>query len=262
MVESQYRYSMVNMQDHEGLQVVDQHSTLEYYKPANRTSSFEHPQAIDYSSPALALDPPLEDPQKTKVESHYAAVGDDDLTAAGPGAKGKPAKRCCGLAKRTCILVSVAVGIIIAIALGAGLGVSLGGRSKSQDATSSSNQGAASNVSSDASSYTARSKSGLAVIKAGDSNGNAYAYYQGPLGAIRELVWQNSQWVAESSSPDIVIEARTVMDGTPITAASYPDPSGILVRESPRWILIAGTTLIQLTSHRDSCFTSTKKASS
>jgi hypothetical protein len=159
-------------------------------------------------------------------------VGDDDLTAPGPSVSEKPAKRYCGLTERACILISVAIGIIIAIALGAGLGVALGSRSKSQGGASSGNGNAVSNDTSVASSYTARSKSGFAVIKAGDSTGNAYAYYQGKLGAIRELVWQDSQWVAETTGLDIVVAAQSVLDSTPITAASYPDPSGILVRTS------------------------------
>jgi hypothetical protein len=248
MVESQYQYSSVNMQDYEGLEVVPQHSDLEHYKPVERTSSLTRPEVVEYSSPPLALDPASEDDPKSKVETHYASVTNDDPHARDARPQGQPTRKYCGLAKRTCIIVAVVIGAVIAIALGVGLGVTLGNRSKAQSSTSSttssgdqsSNSNSNSNGTTAASSYTARSKSGFAVVKAGDTTGNAYAYYQGQKGAIRELSWQNSQWVAESSGSDIVVAAANVLDSTPITAATYPDPAGLLVSFHSRHPRIPG----------------------
>jgi hypothetical protein len=62
------------------------------------------------------------------------------------------------------------------------------------------------------------------VIKSGDSNSNAFAYYQDTNGTIRELSWRNSAWTAESSGTDTV--TTNAMDSTPITASTYATSNG------------------------------------
>jgi hypothetical protein len=254
------------MQDHEGLEVVPQHSDLEVYEPRERTSSISKPQvvenqspssfahdgpevlkplertasvtrpeAVEFSSPPFAIDPQVPPySEKITAQSQYAAVDSDDLKAPSGGETTRARKSYCGLRRRTFIVIVVAVIVLLIVAVGTGVGVAVSNKSKSQSDTQGSNSSPTpsstpsstpnSNISSIASSFTARSKSGLAVLKSGDSNSNAFAYYQDTNGTIRELSWRNSAWAAEASGTDTV--TTNAMDSTPISAATYVTSNG------------------------------------
>lgn len=265
-IEPQCCYPSLNMQDHEGLEVVLQHSNPEVYKPRERSSSISKPQvvenqspslvahdgpevlkplersasvtrpeAVEFSSPPFALDPQAPPySEKITAQSHYAAV-DSDESKAPSGEETTPVRKTyCGLRRRTFILIVVAVIVLLIVAVGTGVGVSVSNKSKSQSDTQGSNSNPTpsstpsatpnSNTSSVASSFTARSKSGLAVLKSGDSNSNAFAYYQDTNGTIRELSWRNSAWTAEAAGMGTV--TTNAMDSTPIAAATYVTSNG------------------------------------